>query len=146
MHRIGRTGRRDKKGTAYTFFTQNNAKQANELIGVLKEANQEVSSPLFELASQSYRYGKNVRKRYGGYGGGSFGGNRFGGGGGFGGNRRPFNSGGGGGYNSNGSGMGMKRKWDNDSSSDTKRFRPSFNGSSSSKPSNGSSDRYNNFG
>ncbi|KAF6777971.1 hypothetical protein AHF37_02685 [Paragonimus kellicotti] len=42
IHRIGRTGRSDKKGTAYTFF---NGKQprlvSRELIDVLKEAKQE---------------------------------------------------------------------------------------------------------
>lgn len=162
VHRIGRTGRCDKKGTAYTFFTQNNAKQAHELIEVLKEANQEVSSNLFELASQSYRYGKNVRKRYGGYGGG-YGGNRYGGGG-FGGGRRPY----GGGSssfngNSNGHSDGLKRKWDSEFDS-SKRFRPSYNGTSNGSssrfgPPNGSAvppppppaatsngDRYNNFG
>lgn len=148
VHRIGRTGRRDKKGTAYTFFTTNNAKQAQELIDVLKEANQEISSKLYELSSQSYRYGKNPRKRYGGYGGGSgYGGNRFGGSGasrnGFGGASRPFGSSNG---SSNGYGAssgGFKRKFD-DPSSDSKRFKPSGYGGSSS--SNGySHDRFNSY-
>lgn len=147
VHRIGRTGRRDRKGTAYTFFTTTNAKQANELIDVLKEAKQEISQKLFELASQAYRYGKNPRKRYGGYGGG-YGGSRFGGSSnGFGGNRRPFNG------SSNGFGGGMKRSFD-DNGSDSKRFKPSGGGgfgarpygANGSAPSNGySQDRYNNF-
>uniref|UniRef100_A0A915DTT1 RNA helicase n=1 Tax=Ditylenchus dipsaci TaxID=166011 RepID=A0A915DTT1_9BILA len=32
VHRIGRTGRRDAKGTAYTFFTQSNGPKAKDLI------------------------------------------------------------------------------------------------------------------
>lgn len=56
MHRIGRTGRSSRTGTAYTFFTPNNAKQANDLVGVLKEANQVINPKLFELA-QSVRGG-----------------------------------------------------------------------------------------
>ncbi|XP_076381260.1 putative ATP-dependent RNA helicase DDX17 isoform X1 [Megalopta genalis] len=32
VHRIGRTGRRQKTGTAYTFFTPNNSNKANDLI------------------------------------------------------------------------------------------------------------------
>lgn len=42
VHRIGRTARAEKTGTAYTFFTFDNMKQAKDLIEVLKEANQEV--------------------------------------------------------------------------------------------------------
>lgn len=34
IHRIGRTGRIDKKGVAYTFFTYNNGKYAKDLIKV----------------------------------------------------------------------------------------------------------------
>lgn len=110
VHRIGRTGRCDRTGTAYTFFTSNNAKQANELIAVLKEAKQEVTPRLFELASQSHRYGRNVRSRYGSSFGGRYG---SGGGGGYGGNR----SYGGGSSYSNGAsngfgGGGFKRKFE----------------------------------
>lgn len=49
MHRIGRTGRSDKTGTAYTFFTVDNCKQAKDLIDVLKEANQVVNPRLYEI-------------------------------------------------------------------------------------------------
>ena len=142
VHRIGRTGRRDRKGTSYTFFTSNNAKQANELIDVLKEANQEIGSKLYELASQSYRYGKNPRKRYGGYGGNSYGGNRFGGSSnGF--SRRPYNGNG----NSNGYTNGVKRKSD-DTSGDSKRFKPSggFGRQNGSSTTNGySQDRFSSY-
>lgn len=40
VHRIGRTGRSNNTGTAYTLFTSANAAKANDLINVLKEANQ----------------------------------------------------------------------------------------------------------
>ncbi|CAG0879855.1 unnamed protein product [Darwinula stevensoni] len=49
VHRIGRTGRSDKTGTAYTFFTDKNMKQAKDLISVLREANQVVNPKLIEL-------------------------------------------------------------------------------------------------
>ena len=58
VHRIGRTGRMDKRGTAYTFFTYSNQKQANELIDVLKEANQIVNPQLYSLAGSAGRSGK----------------------------------------------------------------------------------------
>lgn len=57
VHRIGRTGRSHKTGTAYTFFTPNNAKQARELVEVLKEANQVVNPKLFEMMENNRGYG-----------------------------------------------------------------------------------------
>ncbi|KAK7789667.1 hypothetical protein R5R35_011441 [Gryllus longicercus] len=51
IHRIGRTGRCNLSGTAYAFFTPNNARQAKELIGVLEEANQIVNPKLIEMAN-----------------------------------------------------------------------------------------------
>ena len=42
VHRIGRTGRGGKKGTAYTFFTEENKGHAGGLVNILKEANQKV--------------------------------------------------------------------------------------------------------
>ena len=65
VHRIGRTGRSEKKGTAYTFFTHNNSKQAKDLIEVLREANQVVSPKLYEMQDSSRGYGGGR----GGYGG-----------------------------------------------------------------------------
>ncbi|XP_053689639.1 uncharacterized protein LOC128738482 [Sabethes cyaneus] len=50
IHRIGRTGRSTNKGTAYTFFTPANSSKANDLIGVLKEANQFINPELEEYA------------------------------------------------------------------------------------------------
>lgn len=102
VHRIGRTGRRDRLGTAYTFFTRNNSKQAGDLIGVLKEANQQINPKLFELSMQGNRGGKDRRRwgfapRQGGYGsGGGYGGGGYnnGGSGGGGGFKRRFDDGG----------------------------------------------------
>ena len=48
-HRIGRTARSTNKGTAYTFFTPGNLKQARELIKVLEEANQAINPKLMQL-------------------------------------------------------------------------------------------------
>lgn len=73
VHRIGRTGRSQATGTAYTFFTPQNSKQAADLISVLKEANQIVSPKLSELAD-GFRGG-----RGGGGGGRRWGRNRGGG-------------------------------------------------------------------
>lgn len=50
IHRIGRTGRSQKSGTSYAFFTTNNMRHASDLISVLRESNQEVSPQLIEMA------------------------------------------------------------------------------------------------
>nr|CAG8526314.1 13482_t:CDS:2 [Entrophospora candida] len=54
VHRIGRTGRGGAKGLAITFFTMDNARQAKDLVNILREANQEHS-----------RYGNIVGRAYG---------------------------------------------------------------------------------
>ncbi|CAH0770739.1 unnamed protein product [Bemisia tabaci] len=108
VHRIGRTGRSNQTGTAYTFFTRKNAKQASELVSILNEANQEVDPKLQTLASRSGSYGGRDRRwgsfksggRFGGRGGGGF---RSGGGGGRG------SWGGGGGRSSGGGSWGGDR-------------------------------------
>ncbi|KAK0410995.1 hypothetical protein QR680_005421 [Steinernema hermaphroditum] len=80
VHRIGRTGRRDTKGTAYTFFTPTNAPKAADLVKILQEAKQEVPPQLYDMMSM--RGGRSFGgRRYGppggnrgvkrGYGGGS---------------------------------------------------------------------------
>lgn len=53
VHRIGRTARSNRTGTSYTFFTTGNAKQAKDLISILKEANQHVNPKLMALAEQA---------------------------------------------------------------------------------------------
>lgn len=50
VHRIGRTGRAGARGTAFTFFTQANAKFSRELIKILQEAGQVVNPALSALA------------------------------------------------------------------------------------------------
>lgn len=51
IHRIGRTARHEKKGTAVSFLTENNAGMAKKLIRVLQETNQEVPDKLRDLAT-----------------------------------------------------------------------------------------------
>ena len=58
IHRIGRTGRAGKKGTAISYFTPDDSDIAKELIRVLKEAGQPVPEELkrhFEYRSTSQR-------------------------------------------------------------------------------------------
>ncbi|CAI7594525.1 unnamed protein product [Penicillium palitans] len=100
VHRIGRTARAGAKGTAITFFTTDNSKQARDLITILTEAKQQVDPRLAEMV----RYG-------GGGGGGRWGGRGRGGGrGGWGGGRG--GGGGGGGFTaSNAAPVGGNRRW-----------------------------------
>ena len=53
VHRIGRTARANRTGTAYTFFTDVNARQARDLIHVMDEAGQKVNPKLRDLAARS---------------------------------------------------------------------------------------------
>ena len=64
VHRIGRTGRSQRTGTAYTFFTIQNAKQAADLVAVLKEANQVINPKLLEMAEMSRGFGGRGRNRW----------------------------------------------------------------------------------
>lgn len=54
IHRIGRTARAQRTGTAYTFFTHSNGKLAGELVQVMEEAGQVVPPKLAELGRQYY--------------------------------------------------------------------------------------------
>lgn len=49
VHRIGRTARSTNKGTAYTFFTPGNLRQARDLVRVLQEARQAINPKLLQL-------------------------------------------------------------------------------------------------
>ena len=57
VHRIGRTARAKNTGTAYSFFTSSNAKQAKELIEILREAKQEINPKLFDLVQMAKNMG-----------------------------------------------------------------------------------------
>lgn len=78
VHRIGRTARAGQSGTAYTFFTQGNSKQARALIDILREAKQAINPRLIELSQNSYGGGSRYKGRRGGYGGGRGGGGGYG--------------------------------------------------------------------
>lgn len=54
VHRIGRTGRSQRTGTAYTFFTPSNANKAADLVAVLKEAKQVINPKLQDMANKSW--------------------------------------------------------------------------------------------
>lgn len=54
VHRIGRTGRAGAKGTAVTLFTTDNAKQARDLMMVLRDSKQEIPSALVEMSRINY--------------------------------------------------------------------------------------------
>ena len=60
VHRIGRTARAEQSGTAYTFFTPDNSKQARDLIEVLREANQQINPKLQSLCDAARDYGKGL--------------------------------------------------------------------------------------
>jgi hypothetical protein len=72
VHRIGRTARCGAKGTAYSFFTRENAKQAQELIQLLKDSNQDVNEKLYEMSRSKYFGSAGSNNRGGSYRGGIF--------------------------------------------------------------------------
>lgn len=71
IHRIGRTGRSDNTGTSYAFFTENNARQASDLVNVMREAKQEIDPKLLDMANRrgGRQNGFDRARRYGGFGG-----------------------------------------------------------------------------
>lgn len=122
IHRIGRTGRSDTTGTSYTFFApEKNARQASDLVSVLREAKQEIDPKLLDMANRNRGRGGNSfdkARRYGGFGrsnggGGGFrsgGGNSFGNGNSWGGANRQRNGYGQSNGHSNGFSNGNTRK------------------------------------
>lgn len=62
IHRIGRTARHEKKGTALSLMTEEDTPIARDLIDVLEKCNQQVPARLRELAVGSVRI--NFRERY----------------------------------------------------------------------------------
>lgn len=88
VHRIGRTGRAGATGLAYTFFGEQDAKYASDLIKVLEGANQRVPPEIRDMGSRGgggrsfRRWGSGPSGRDGGRGGrgdSAFGGGRDGG-------------------------------------------------------------------
>uniref|UniRef100_A0A1I8MNM3 RNA helicase n=1 Tax=Musca domestica TaxID=7370 RepID=A0A1I8MNM3_MUSDO len=67
VHRIGRTGRSNNTGTAYTLFTTSNANKANDLVQVLKEANQVINPRLMDMAAATSRRGGRGHNSHGGF-------------------------------------------------------------------------------
>lgn len=107
VHRIGRTGRAGATGLAYTFFGEQDAKHASDLIKILEGANQKVPPQVREMATRGggmnkfRRWGPPSSGGGGGRGGyGDSGGGRCGGGGGYG--DSGGGRGGGGGYGDSG--------------------------------------------
>ncbi|GKV07724.1 hypothetical protein SLEP1_g19459 [Rubroshorea leprosula] len=76
VHRIGRTGRAGATGVSYTFFGDQDAKYASDLIKVLEGANQRVPPEIREMASRGGGMGRPRRWSFssGGRDGGSSGG------------------------------------------------------------------------
>ncbi|XP_037545631.1 probable ATP-dependent RNA helicase DDX17 [Nematolebias whitei] len=68
VHRIGRTARSTNKGTAYTFFTPGNLRQARDLVRVLEEARQAINPKLMQLVDSGRGGGGGGRMRYRGGG------------------------------------------------------------------------------
>uniref|UniRef100_A0A3P8TLL1 RNA helicase n=1 Tax=Amphiprion percula TaxID=161767 RepID=A0A3P8TLL1_AMPPE len=64
VHRIGRTARSTNKGTAYTFFTPGNLRQARDLVRVLEEARQAINPKLLQLVDSGHGGGGGGRMRY----------------------------------------------------------------------------------
>jgi superfamily II DNA/RNA helicase len=62
IHRIGRTGRVNKKGKSYTLLARSEGRFAQKLIKILKESDQEVNPELYELM-KSARYEKSAGKQ-----------------------------------------------------------------------------------
>ncbi|XP_062940586.1 probable ATP-dependent RNA helicase DDX53 [Cynocephalus volans] len=52
IHRVGRTGRAGKTGTSISLITQDNSEIANELIQILKRANQSIPEDLVAMAKR----------------------------------------------------------------------------------------------
>ena len=63
VHRIGRTGRAGATGIAYTFFCDQDAKYAADLVKILEGANQSVSPALRDMVGRG-GYGGRPRGRW----------------------------------------------------------------------------------
>lgn len=80
VHRIGRTGRAGSKGTAVSFFTDNNSKLGGDLCKIMREAKQEIPAELQRFDRRSFGSHIKYGRGRGGYGRGGRGGYSRGGG------------------------------------------------------------------
>lgn len=110
VHRIGRTGRAGKKGTAYTFFSRKDSSKAAGLIKIMEQAGSPVPDELRSLGRGGGYGGSSMQFSSGSRGGGGYGGGYGGGGGGKsyggGGGGSSYGGSGGGGYGGGGGGGG----------------------------------------
>ena len=84
VHRVGRTGRANRQGTSLSFMTKFDWGSAAELIEILKEANQDISEELQNMADRFAAKKERMNNERGGFRGSSRGnrggyGNRDGG-------------------------------------------------------------------
>lgn len=122
VHRIGRTGRAGATGLAYTFFADQDAKHASDLIKVLEGANQRVPPELRDMSSRGGGMNRSRRWGSGGRGDSGFGAKSYdsgyggrGNNAGYGGRGSDSNHGGRGGFGTAASGRGGGRGSDYDS-------------------------------
>ena len=128
VHRIGRTGRAGATGIAYTFFGDQDAKHASDLIKILEGANQRVPPELRELASRGGGgFGRNRRYGSGGRGDSGFSAKSYDSG--YGGRGNDAGYGGRGGYGSAAFGRGGGRGFDYDSQRNERDRSPDRGGS-----------------
>lgn len=73
VHRIGRTGRAGNTGVATAFFNRSNKNIVNDLISILKEANQEVPDFMHAVAREGKNFSVSSRGRGRGRGSAGFG-------------------------------------------------------------------------
>ena len=106
VHRIGRTGRAGAKGTAISFFTEDNKSLGASLISIMREANQTIPQELLKYDRRQ----RGPHPRYGGGRGGRGGYGRRGGFGGRGGNGG-FNQSRDGGWGNRGGNRGGNRNY-----------------------------------
>lgn len=127
VHRIGRTGRAGATGLAYTFFAEQDAKYASDLIKVLEGANQRVPSELRDMSTRGGGMNRSRRWGSGGRGDSGYGARNDSG---YGGRGSDSGYGGRGGFGTAASGRGGGRGFDNDSQRNDRGRSPERGGSS----------------
>lgn len=62
IHRIGRTGRGDRRGKSYTYFTKQDRPYLRSVVNVMKESGQEVQEWMLELKKPSQKQRKLIKR------------------------------------------------------------------------------------